>query len=338
MNSEEFLSKVLASAHPEEQQQVLLSLLDQPYIEAQALPTEIERRNAHLKHVLRTKELIEALVGPQLLARAAHLQATGQVGGAGVPDLGNMGDMVSRFRLAHAGGSYFFSVLEKVRHEYRHRVARREYRDEDCGRYPWRDVEREEVHVRPAGLHSAPSAQGRCYPWALVEPYTRADVGEPERAALYQSRLQVRALTADDLQSPGEQGLVGQRGVFARAPVPAGACVGVYGGQVLDRADLFILQDDRYLISASSVPGDKGINGENVMAMMNTHYLLDAHGQVVGHPPEGYNVEPAAFAVETVRGEPLIIHAYFATRDIATGEELRWNYDSKRVAATAAGD
>lgn len=333
MNSEEFLSTVLAPAHPDEQQRLLLSLLEQPYTEAQALPTESERRNAHLKHILRTKELIEALVGPQLLARAANLQAAGPLEGAAMPDLGNMGDMMQRFQLAHAGGSYFFSALERVRHQYRHRVARREFSDELCGDYPWRDAGHEEVHVRPAGPCSAPSAHGHHYPWALVEPYTRPSMGKLERASLYQSRLLVRQLAASDLQSQEEQDLVGQRGVFARSEIPAGTCLGVYGGLVLDRADLFILQDDRYLISASSVPGEKGINGENMMAVMNTHYLLDEQGQFAGHPHTGYNVEPAAFAVETVHGEPLIIHAYFATCDIAAGEELRWNYNSGRLSS-----
>lgn len=334
MNSEEFLATVLAPAHPDEQQQMLLSLLDRPYADAQALPTETERRNAHLKHILRTKELIETLVGPQLLARAANPQAAGPSDGAPMEGLGGADALMQRFRLAHAGGAYFFSVLEKVRQQYRHRVARREFSDELCGLYPWRDAEHEALQVRPACTHSAPSAQGHCYPWSLAKPFARADVSEAARAALYRSRLQVRALTAADLQSPDEQGLIGQRGVFARAMIPAGGCVGVYGGQVLDRADLFILQDDRYLISASSTPGDKGINGENMMAMMNTHYLLDAQGKVAGHPPTGYNVEPAAFAVETGRGEPLVIHAFFATSDIAVGEELRWNYDAGSLPST----
>lgn len=333
MNSEEFLSTVLAPVHPDEQQRVLLSLLDQPYAEAQALPTETERRNAHLKHILRTKEWIEALVGPQLLARAADPQAACPSDGPAPTDVGSVDAMMQRFRLAHAGGTYFFSVLEKVRREYRHRVARQEFRDELCGTYPWRDAQHAALHVRPTCEHSTPSALGHCYPWTLAEPYARVDTAESERAALYQSRLRVRALTSADLQSPNEQGLIGQRGVFAHAHIAAGSCVGVYGGQLLDRADIFILQDDRYLISASSTPGDKGINGENMMAMMNTHYLLDAQDQVVGHPPTGYNVEPAAFAVETLQGEPLIVHAFFATTDIAVGEELRWNYNSGRLAS-----
>ena len=336
MNTEEFLSTVLAPAHPDEQQQVLLSLLEEPYAAAQALPTETERRNAHLKHILHTKELIETLVGPQLLARAATLQATGQLDPAATPELGGgMGDVMQRFRLAHAGGSYFFSALERVRRQYRHRVERREYRDALCGSYPWRDVEHEEVHVRPAGLYSAPSPQGRSYPWALVAPYTAPGTWQLERAALYRSRLQVRRMTAADLQSPGEEPLIGQHGVFATAGIAAGSCVGVYGGQILDRADIFILKDDRYLISASSNPAERGINGENMMALMNTFYLLDAQGRFAGHPSAGYNVEPAAFTVETMLGEPLIVHAFFATRGIAAGEELRWNYNSGRLASPA---
>lgn len=278
MNSEEFLSTVLAPAHPDEQQKVLLSLLDQPYVEAQALPTETERRDAHLKHILRTKELIEALVEPQLLARAAASQPGSPADGPALTDAGGVDATMQRFRLAHAGGTYFFSVLEKVRHDYR---------DELCGTYPWRDVQHAALHVRPACERSAASALGHCYPWTLAEPYARADMAEAARAELYQSRLLVRTLTAADLQSPDEQGFVGQRGVFAHARIPADSYVGVYGGQLLDRADLFLLQDDRYLICASSTPGDKGINGENMMAIMNTHYLLDAQGQVVGQRGAG---------------------------------------------------
>lgn len=335
MNSDELLASVLAPAPAQVQQQRLLALLDQPYAEAETLPTETERRNAHLGHVLRTKVLIEALVGPQLLARAANRQI-GSGGGGLAPAKASMEtddvpETLQRLQLAHLGGTYFFSLLERVRKQYRHRVERRDFCETDCGIYPWRDSNQGELHVRPIGLLSAASARGRRYEWSEVAPYADAGVSESARAARYRSQLRVRQITRNDLQ-PGDDGaLVGQRGVFARQRVAAGTCVGVYGGQVLDRADVFILQDDRYLISASSSPGEKGINGENMMAIMNTFYLRDAQGKLAGHPPGGYSVEPAVFNVETLRGEPLLVHAFFATRDIEPGEELRWNYGSQLV-------
>jgi hypothetical protein len=326
MNCEEFLGTVLAAPHPQQQQAALIGILRGGYDAAEALPDPDARPPAHRAHILRSKDYLAALATPEALERITRTAVADAAAAAADP----LAPLRTQFLLVQSGGEYFLSMLEQVRQQYRHRVARRDYRDETCGAYPLRDARHEQLHVVSAEADSAPASTGRRYAWDAVEPYVQPDRSEAERAGLYLSQLQVRTLSAADLKRPDEAALVGQRGVFATRDIAGGTCVGVYGGQLMDKMDIFILQDDRYLISASAETGQWGINGETMLSMTNTLFELDEQGKPSGHPATGYNIEAAAFKTRLADDREIVLRAFFAIGDIAAGEELRWNYDLGR--------
>jgi hypothetical protein len=209
-------------------------------------------------------------------------------------------------------------MLRRFRFRERARVARPAFRIEACGDYPFRDADHGEVRIS--------EVLGDAAGYADVEPFTCPGVGRRVRAAACLRWLAPRRVTEADLRSPGERALIGQWGVFARQAIPAGTCLGIYGGLLLDEVDLFLLQDDRYLMSASDVLGQVAVNGENIMSLMNTLFEIDAHDDVTGHPAEGYNVTAASYRVALRHGWQARIRAFRASQDIPAGRELRWNY------------
>jgi hypothetical protein len=300
MRIDDLLCAVLAPAQSHRSQDMLLAFLREGYAAAEAVADATDRQRAHKAHLLQSMQVLNALTTAQVHPCATVLQA-----GA-------------------------LSLLWEIRYRYRHRVTRHDYRDEHCGAYPFRDAAKRPVRVLSAEPSSARSQLGRRCAYAEVEPFVRPGMSQRQRAFLYRSRLRVRRITAADLRSPGERDLIGQRGVFAAAAIPAGVCVGVCGGQVVDEVDIFLIQDDRYLLGASEVPGDTAINCENMMSVVNTLFLLDERGNVVGHPSTGYNVEAACFRARMAGDRELVLHALFSIADIRPGEELRWNYDLGR--------
>lgn len=338
MTREDFLGTVFATTQAHLQQQALAGILRDGHAAAEALATPAARTLAHLQHVLRCKDFITLLATPQGMStvQQAGLNVCAAGPAQGAPEAQAPDPMVLLARqllLVQGGGNQLLSLIKKVRYQYRHRVHRRDLGDELCGVYPFRDADHEQVLVRSAESLSAPAKTGTRYPYADVEPFTCPRAKKKTRAALYQSRLQVRTMTAADLKTPDEQALIGQRGVFARQPIPAGVCVGVYGGQILDKGDLFILQDDRYLINASADPGQLGINGEHMMSLMNSLFPSDTQDTAAGHANTGYNVEAACFSARMSDDRPMLLHAFFSTTDIAPGDELRWNYDLSKANA-----
>jgi hypothetical protein len=300
MGFDDLLSAVLAPAQYHRRQAMLLAFRRDGYAAAQALADAADRQRAHTAHLQQSMRVLNLLTTSQ-----AQACATVQPEDA-------------------------LSLLREIRYRYRHRVARCDYRDDLCGVYPFRDAEHRPLRVLSAEPLSAQSKLGRCYAYAEVEPFVRPGMSQRQRASLYRSRLLVRTITAADLRTPGERDLIGQRGVFAAAAIPAGVCVGVCGGQVVDKVDIFLIQDDRYLLGASEVPGDTAVNCENMMSVVNTLFLLDERGNVVGHPSTGYNVEAACFRARMAGDRELMLHALFSIADIRPGEELRWNYDLGR--------
>lgn len=221
--------------------------------------------------------------------------------------------------LLRHGTRRWLSLLKRVRYEHRARVARRSFRYEDCGVAPFRDADHGGVDV--LDVLDRPEA------FADVAPFVDAGVSHRARAAASLRLLQPRRLEAADLWSPGEAPLLGQWGLFAAVDLPAGTCLGVYGGQLLDDVDIFLLIDDRYLMSASEPVGRLAVNGENLMSLMNTLFVLDADGAVAGHPRDGYNVRGETFSVRLRHGWTARLQAFRASEDIPAGRELRWNYD-----------
>lgn len=233
--------------------------------------------------------------------------------------------------LLHAAARNLQTLRRRMRYEHRLRLPRRPYADARCGAYPFRDARHDAVRVMDMSSASKPAASGRSYAAGDVEPFVQPTLSQRRRAALYRSRLLARRLKASDLQSPMESALIGQHGVFATRAIPAGTCLGVYGGQLIGGSDWMLLADDRYLITLNDDPPVR-LDGETMLSLANTFYLLDAQGEVIGHPDSGYNCEMAGFAATFSQGWQADVPALFATRDLAPGEELRWNYATVRVA------
>ncbi|SFC95468.1 SET domain-containing protein [Collimonas sp. OK412] len=204
-------------------------------------------------------------------------------------------------------------------------IERLPYSPELDGRYPFRDAESRPVMIRKI-WQSQPTASGEVVSadavWPLIDPLATAQA----RMAHYHSMLQCRLIEAGDLQDPRESSLLGERGVFTVRPVQKGECVGVYGGRLMTPAMYFMLRSDSFAISSISGAAVSFLDGENILAMMNTSLEYDESGRCARQSPDAYNVEPVAFDVESDIGGKFSIRAFFATRDIPAGVELRWNY------------
>lgn len=270
------------------------------YRRIETMPDPAQRRRAHMTHVLDCQHRVLALM-PQ------------------DDETLPTGERARQLSLMSYGTERWLALLAQVRLQHRERVARREYAAEHAGDPPFRDADHGVVHIA--------DVLERAEAFADVEPYTDARVSRRTRALQALRLLEPRRIAAADLRSPGEVALIGQRGLFARHDIPAGTCLGVYGGQLLDEVDLFLLDDDRYLMSASDPIGSVAVNGENLLSLMNTLFLFDAEGRTLGHPPAGYNVRGESFPVRLRHGWTARIHAFRASEDIPAGRELRWNYD-----------
>lgn len=275
-------------------------MLEQGCAAAERLPDPAQRRRALMQHALDSRELILALMGND------------------EPEAFQLTERTRQLALLRHGTARWLAMVRRIRYRERWRVARREFRLSPCGASPFRDADHGEIAIR--------SIDGDQAKFADVEPFTGAGASRQARARASLRWLLPRRLEVSDLRSASEHPLLGQWGVFARVTIPAGTCVGVYGGQLLDDVDLFFLQDDRYLISASDVLGQVSVNGENITSLMNTLFDVDAQGAVIGHPPAGYNVVPESFRVTFRHGWRARIRAFRAAEDIPAGSELRWNY------------
>nr|WP_297524118.1 SET domain-containing protein [uncultured Roseateles sp.] len=270
------------------------------YRRIDTMPDSPRRRRAHMTHVLDCQRRVLALMPRD-------------------DDRTSTDERARQLALMSYGTERWLALLAQVRLRHRDRVARRDYAAEHAGDPPFRDADHGVVHVV--------DVLDRLEAFADVEPYTDAGVGRRTRAAHALRLLEPRRIAAADLRSPREAALIGQRGLFARHDIAAGTCLGVYGGQLLDDVDLFLLDDDRYLMSASDPIGEVAVNGENLLSLMNTLFLFDADGRPDGHPVAGYNVRGESFRVRLRHGWTARIHAFRASEDIPAGRELRWNYD-----------
>lgn len=270
------------------------------YRRIDAMPDSPQRRRAHMRHVLACRHRVLGLMPPE---------------GASV----SAGERGRQLALMAYGTERWLALLAQVRLGHRGRVARREYRSDRAGDPPFRDADH--------GVVPLAEVLDRAADFADVEPFTDPAVSRRARAAHALRHLVPRRIAARDLRSPREAGLIGQWGLFARTDIPAGTCLGVYGGQLLDEVDLFLLDDDRYLMSASDPVGAVAVNGENLLSLMNTLFLYDGAGAPAGHPRDGYNVVGEAFRVRMRFGWAARLQAFRAGVDIPAGTELRWNYD-----------
>ncbi len=329
MNPQDTLDTVFASAHPAHWYEALNTLLQAGHAQACARPTLAERLQAHSSHFQWFDDVSTALTTEaaqrKLLAAGLQLYAAGPTGPV-ITDAEFTTLLRHQSGLVRQGFESNRNLRKLVRQQHCERVLRQDRGDALCGTYPFRHADHGDVYVLSAPALSRASRTGIRYAYADVEPFVREDLGEAQRARLYQSLLRVQTLTAADLQCPGEQALIGQRGVFARTDIPAGTCLGVYGGQILDALDLFLLEDHSYVYKASDTPGQLCVNGEIMTSLVNTRFSFDAEGRITGHPRGVYNVEEAAFDVRMSDQREMLMHAFFATAPIAAGTELRICY------------
>jgi|GEM_PF-532009 len=314
MNQEQIQAAVFAPAGTTSKCEALVALIDREFEAIDKLPPGIERRKAHFATFRHFKDYLCELAAPERL-----LTESGEV-------LDSMARAQLVLDLMRSGGARWESMVKQYRHAERNRVHRRMWRQDLCGDYPFRDVDHGPCHVLDADDLSKPARSGRRYSYVDVFPFACPSTSKSERAALYNDLMQVRSLVEQDLKTPDEQALIGQRGVFAKVQIAAGTCLGIYGGQLLDEYDLFLVMDGRYLLSASDEPGRVCVNGETMLSLVNTLFVADENGEKKRHPPTGYNVEVAFFPAQLLHGWAISVPALFATEDIAAGEELRWNY------------
>lgn len=290
-----------------------------------------EGRLATMRQLLAFKDQLLAYVNAVTSPDAAAAMVAKAASGGALAGMNAIALAQRRGQTVSAAMASWVSLVKVFRYRERLRIARRTYADGDAGLAAFRDADHGPLRLLSADALSLPLADGSQRPFDAVAPFVESGCSRRARAALYLRWMEPRRIIEADLWDPHEAALVGQRGVFARRPIPAGTCLGVYGGQLLDEVDYFLLQDDRYLMALRSGAGPAFVNGENLMALTNTVFEWDAMGQRGAHPADGYNLVRVLFASKWSHGWHMGMPAFFASQDIPAGTELRWNYDLSRA-------
>lgn len=287
-------------------------------------------RRAVMQQLIAFKDQLLAYVNTVTSPDAAAAMVAQASAGGALAGMNAIALAQRRGQTVSAAMASWVSLVKAFRYRERHRIARRNYRDADCGAPAFRDADHDPLRLLEAEAESLPLADGTRRAFALVEPFVDNARSKRARAAEYERWMLARRIAEADLRGPHEAPLVGQRGVFARIAIPAGTCLGVYGGQLMDDVDYFLLQDDRYLMGLRSGAGMAFVNGENLMSLTNTLFKVDEAGRINGHPDEGYNLQRVLFPARLSNGWHLGVPAFFASEDIPAGTELRWNYELSR--------
>ena len=150
------------------------------------------------------------------------------------------------------------------------------------------------------------------------------------RARLYDLKTAFKIFTENDVQSKGEESLIGQGMVIARKALLEGECIGFYGGQIVPLSEANFA--DPFCMNATW-PGESQellISGDNILSKINTVFDYDEEGFPIRQAKSGYNLENVRFTmfVEDRAGKKqrLACSTLFTLRDIAEGEELRFDY------------
>jgi len=303
MIADPFVREVLQPGTQHGCRRALLGLIDHAWNRACRAPDPSRRRRRQRAALL------------SLLWRIQALSAAGQVECA-----------PWHWEIVLAGLARYNHLLARFRYEHRERVVRRIDRDFGASAFPLRDPDHGELRLVDIPAESRPGDDGRTLSSQCVLPYLEPHVRGRVRAQRCRRWLQPARLERRHLRSTHEAPLLGQWGVFAARRVPAGTCVGVFGGLVLDEADGLALRNHRHAISASAVPGRVTVNGENILSLVNTLFETDEQGVWTGHPATGFNTDMAQFDVRLSHGWDVRIVACVATQDIPAGNELRWSY------------
>lgn len=206
-----------------------------------------------------------------------------------------------------------------------HAQQKEQYKAWNNRLYPIRSTKGLPIEVKRFINDIGISQSGERYSSGKVKPFLSTELTETERAALY-DQLSCERITK--VENPLEKGLLGEYGVKAARFIPKGTCIGVYGGTVFQNVPENLLQHiGTYLLA----PSDGKLNGplidgDNVLARMNTTFLYKSGKPYQQAPFSAYNVERVDFKVELMNGMKIRIPSFFTTKDIQPGEELRFDY------------
>lgn len=218
--------------------------------------------------------------------------------------------------------------------------------EENNGLPPLRKADGTPIEIRKlTGIRgSGKTKSGIPYDVAGAWPFVSPSLSEEERAALY-NKLRCVPMNQSHLRHPNEQVMIdnGDDTVIATEDIPAGTCLGVYGGYALE--DDFLVDypeinppddddpdlDETYLIGKDeNYKGDiKFVDGNNILSRINTLFQWEGM-DVVAQEREGYNVKFVDMVGKTKEGKTELITFVFATEDIAANEQLRVNYHYKK--------
>jgi hypothetical protein len=218
-------------------------------------------------------------------------------------------------------------------------IANRQYREENNGLPPFRKTDGTPIVLQKMISKEGVGRSGRRYKAADAWPFISPHLSNEERAALY-DKLFLREVLKCDLRDENEELMIRRKEhtVVATEDIPAGTCVGVYGGYALDEhaydewpdqedssdEDPDIEPDHTYMFDVSKkYKGDiREVDGKNIIAFINTLFVWK-NGVPVAQAKDGYNVEYVDFEVLSAKGKVEHIGFVFATEDIEAGTDLR---------------
>lgn len=174
-----------------------------------------------------------------------------------------------------------------------------------------------------------------------LDKFIDNDLNALQRAQLYHENLTTGIFTEQDLSEvPArrafEIALIGQSKVCARRQIKEGECLGILGGNIVPdykntlKYHPLKKQLEPYAV-ASHLDCDTSIITDGILAQANT--IIERDGVTCNRADSGYNAEPMRFLAVTGKQDsernPILLTALYATKDIAPGEELRWNFDHR---------
>lgn len=174
-----------------------------------------------------------------------------------------------------------------------------------------------------------------------VRPFIDPATSDEDRRQLYARNVRIETFKESDVSMQGnrkmaEKRLVGQEKLVAARDIAKGTCIGIYGGDIYTKEEYqkFDGEKQANLLVIDDVSDKIAVDGNNPMAKMNTIFELNAAGNNLIQAEDGYNVSKFIGVAHLKNDSPLrskmieFDFLYFMTsRDIKSGEELRWNYD-----------
>lgn len=235
------------------------------------------------------------------------------------------------------------NALEHIKHRWAQawHMKNRIFDEKNNGLPPLRKADGTPIEIRELkGIWNSRHTQSSTpYDVAGAWPFVSPSLSEQERAALY-SKLRCVPMDESHLKHINEQVMIdnGDDTVVATEDIPAGACLGAYGGFGLekdfrveypdiDSEDDDPDVDDTYLVGKGrKYEGDiQFVDGNNILSRINTLFKWEGK-DVVAQEKEGYNVRFVDMKAVTKEGKTELITFVFATEDIKAGQQLRVNY------------